>query len=105
VAYSCRYSSGHNNFLFDQKRKLIYSNRPVSSILVLLELLTALLDYNYFAIVNFQQKILLHKYLLELSPMLLGTYYAQNDASIIGGPPLSSVWDCSLGMCDYVSGS
>ena len=63
--------------------------------IVLLELLTALLEYIdlILQLSFFQQEfILLYKYLtyyagimLALCSMLLGTYYAQNYASIIGG--------------------
>ena len=73
-----------------QKRS-IYSNRTVSYMIVLLELLTVLLEY----IDLFVIAILISKnsyyytnilpIMLALRSMLSGTYYAHNYASIIGG--------------------
>ena len=73
-----------------QKRS-IYSNRTVSYMIVLLELLTVLLEY----IDLFVIAILISKnsyyytnilpIMLALCSMLSDTYYAHNYASIIGG--------------------
>ena len=73
-----------------QKRS-IYSNRTVSCMIVLLELLTVLLEY----IDLFVIAILISKnsyyytnilpIMLALCSMLSDTYYAHNYASIIGG--------------------
>ena len=75
-----------------QKRS-IYSNRTVSYVIVLLELLTVLLEYIYLSVIASvyfykQEFILLQNILpimLALCSMLSGTYYAHNYASIIGG--------------------
>ena len=73
-----------------QKRS-IYSNRTVSYVIVLLELLTVLLEYIDLSVIA----ILISKnsyyytnilpVMLALCSMLSGTYYAHNYASIIGG--------------------
>ena len=73
-----------------QKRS-IYSNRTVSYVIVLLELLTVLLEYIDLSVIA----ILISKnsyyytnilpIMLALCSMLSGTYYAHNYASIIGG--------------------
>ena len=73
-----------------QKRS-IYSNRTVSYVIVLLELLTVLLEYIDFSVIP----ILISKnsyyytnilpIMLALCSMLSDTYYAHNYASIIGG--------------------
>ena len=65
-----------------QKRS-IYSNRTVSYVIVLLELLTVLLEYIDLSVIA----ILLHilPIMLALCSMLSDTYYAHNYASIIGG--------------------
>ena len=69
----------------------IYSNRTVSYVVVLLELLTVLLEYIDLSVIT----ILISKnsyyytnvlpIMLALCSMLSGTYYAHNYASIIGG--------------------
>ena len=69
----------------------IYSNRTVSYVIVLLELLTVLLEYIDLSVIA----ILISKdsyyytnilpIMLALCSMLSGTYYAHNYASIIGG--------------------
>ena len=79
-----------------QKRS-IYSNRTVSYMIVLLELLTVLLEY----IDLFVIAILISKnsyyytnilpIMLALCSMLSDTYYAHNYASIIGGSLLLSI--------------
>ena len=73
-----------------QKRS-IYSNRTVSYVIVLLELLTVLLEYIDLSVIA----ILISKnsyYYTNILPimqplcsMLSGTYYAHNYASIIAG--------------------
>ena len=73
-----------------QKRS-IYSNRTVSYVIVLLELLTVLLEYIDLSVIA----ILISKnsyyytnilpIMLALCSMLSDTYYAHNYASIIGG--------------------
>ena len=73
-----------------QKRS-IYSNRTVSYVIVLLELLTVLLEYIDLSVIA----ILISKnsyyytnilpIMLALCSMLSGIYYAHNYASIIGG--------------------
>ena len=85
-----------------QKRS-IYSNRTVSYMIVLLELLTVLLEY----IDLFVIAILISKnscyytnilpIMLALCSMLSDTYYAHNYASIIGGSLVSTML-----CCDYV---
>ena len=73
-----------------QKRS-IYSNRTVSYMIVLLELLTVLLEYiDLFVIAIFISKNSYYytnnlPIMLALCSMLSGTYYAHNYASIIGG--------------------
>ena len=73
-----------------QKRS-IYSNRTVSYVIVLLELLTILLEYidlSVIAIYFYKQEFVLLQnilpIMLALCSMLSGTYYAHNYASIIG---------------------
>ena len=73
-----------------QKRS-IYSNRTISYVIVLLELLTVLLEYIDLSVIP----ILISKnsyyytnilpIMLALCSMLSDTYYAHNYASIIGG--------------------
>ena len=73
-----------------QKRS-IYSNRTVSYVIVLLELLTVLLEYIDLSVIA----ILISKnsyyytnilpIMLALFSMLSGIYYAHNYACIIGG--------------------
>ena len=73
-----------------QKRSMC-SNRTVSYVIVLLELLTVILEYIDLSVIA----ILLSKnsyyytnvlpLMLALCSMLSGTYYAHNYASIIGG--------------------
>ena len=70
-----------------QKRS-IYSNRTVSYMIVLLELLTVLLEYiDLFVMISknsyYYTNIL--PIMLALCSMLSDTYYAHNYASIIGG--------------------
>ena len=73
-----------------QKRS-IYSNRTVSYMIVLLELLTVLLEYiDIFVIAVLISKNSYYytnilPIMLALCSMLSGTYYAHNYASIIGG--------------------
>ena len=79
-----------------QKRS-IYSNRTVSYVIVLLELLTVLLEYIDLSVIAIfiiiiifykQEFVLLQNILpimLALCSILSGTYYAHNYASIIGG--------------------
>ena len=82
-----------------QKRS-IYSNRTVSYVIVLLELLTVLLEYIDLSVIA----ILISKnsyyytnilpIMLALCSMLSGTYYAHNYASIIGGSLSKSSTSC-----------
>ena len=71
--------------------KSIYSNRTVSYMIVLLELLTVLLEYiDLFVIAIFISKNSYYytnilPIMLALCSMLSGTYYAHNYASIISG--------------------
>ena len=70
-----------------QKRS-IYSNRTVSYMIVLLELLTVLLEYiDFFVMISknsyYYTNIL--PIMLALCSMLSDIYYAHNYASIIGG--------------------
>ena len=73
-----------------QKRS-IYSNRTVSYVTVLLELLTVLLEYIDLSVIailiskNSYYYINILPIMLALCSMLSGTYYAHNYASIIGG--------------------
>ena len=70
-----------------QKRS-IYSNRTVSYMIVLLELLTVLLEYIDFSVIAAKDSYYYTNILpimLALCSMLSGTYYAHNYASIIGG--------------------
>ena len=70
-----------------QKRS-IYSNRTVSFVFVLLELLIVLLEYIDLFVITILEFILLHKFLpimLALCSMFSDIYYAHNYASIIGG--------------------
>ena len=73
-----------------QKRS-IYSNRTVSYVIVLLELLTVLLEYiDLFVIAILISKISYYytnilPIMLALCSMFSDTYYAHNYASIIGG--------------------
>ena len=83
------------NAYISQKRS-IYSNRLVSYVIVLLELLTVLLEYIDLSVSYFykQEFILLQNILpimLALCSMLSGTYYAHNYASIIGGSLEASI--------------
>ena len=72
-----------------QKRS-IYSNRTVSYLIVLLELLTVLLEYIDLSVIatlisnNSYYCTNILPIMLALCSMLSGTYYAQNYASIIG---------------------
>ena len=69
----------------------IYSNRKVSYMIILLELLTVLLEYIDLSVIAIL--ISKHSYyytnilpiMLALCSMLSDTYYAHNNASIIGG--------------------
>ena len=86
-----------------QKRS-IYSNRTVSYMIVLLELLTVLLEYIDLFVIT----ILISKnsyyytnilpIMLALCSMLSDTYYAHNYASIIGG---SLLCDQTISKCLY----
>ena len=73
-----------------QKRS-IYSNRTVSYVIVLLQLLTVLLEYiDLFVIAILISKSSYYytnilPIMLALCSMLSDTYYAHNYASIIGG--------------------
>ena len=73
-----------------QKRS-IYSNRTVSYMIVLLELLTVLLEYIDLSVIailiskNSYYYINILPIMLALCSMLSDTYYAHNYASIIGG--------------------
>ena len=73
-----------------QKRS-IYSNRTVSCVNVLLELLTVLLEYIDLSVIailisrNSYYYTNILPIMLALCSMLSGTYYADNYASIIGG--------------------
>ena len=73
-----------------QKRS-IYSNRTVSYVIVLLELLTVLLEHIDLSVIailiskNSYYYINILPIMLALCSMLSGTYYAHNYASIIGG--------------------
>ena len=74
------------------QKRLIYSNRTVSHVIVLLELLTVLLEYTDLSVIYScfykQEFILLQNILpimLALCSMLSGTYYTHNYASMIGG--------------------
>ena len=73
-----------------QKRS-IYSNRTVSCVNVLLELLTVLLEYIDLSVIailisrNSYYYTNILPIMLALCSMLSGTYYAHNYASIIGG--------------------
>ena len=73
-----------------QKRS-IYSNRTVSCVNVLLELLTVLLEYIDLSVIailisrNSYYYTNILPIMLALFSMLSGTYYAHNYASIIGG--------------------
>ena len=77
-----------------QKRS-IYSNRTVSYMIVLLELLTVLLEYIDLSVIAIliSKNSYYYKILLALCSMLSDTYYAYNYASIIGG---------SLHLCSSV---
>ena len=66
----------------------IYSNRTVSYMIVLLELLTVLLEYIDLSVIAAKDSYYYTNILpimLALCSMLSGTYYAHNYASIIGG--------------------
>ena len=68
----------HNNFLFIQIHLRKKIDITVSWMIVLLELLTALLEYiNLHAfVIIFPNKLKFNLlYMLALCPMLLGTYY------------------------------
>ena len=78
-----------------QKRS-IYSNRTVSYMIVLLELLTVLLEYIDLSVIailiskNSYYHTNILPIMLALCSMLSGTYYAHNYASIIGGSLVSA---------------
>ena len=84
-----------------QKRS-IYSNRTVSYMIVLLELLTVLLEYiDLFVIAiliskNSYYYTIILPIMLALCSMLSDTYYAHNYASIIGGSLIDSPQYSSL---------
>ena len=78
-----------------QKRS-IYSNRTVSYVVVLLELLTVLLEYIDLSVITYYYTNVL-PIMLALCLMLSGTYYAHNYASIIGGSLFTST--CSFIAC------
>ena len=68
----------------------MHSNRTVSFLIVLLELLTVLLEYiGFFCNMYFDYQgfviYMAQIFFLALCSMISGTYYAQNYASIIGG--------------------
>ena len=79
-----------------QKRS-IYSNRTVSYLIVLLELLTVLLEYIDLSVIatliskNSYYCTNILPIMLALCSMLSGTYYAHNYASIIGGSLLFGI--------------
>ena len=79
-----------------QKRS-IYSNRTVSYVIVLLELLTVLLEYIDLSVIpiliskNSYYYTNIPPIMLALCSMLSDTYYAHNYASIIGESLLNGV--------------
>ena len=83
-----------------QKRS-IYSNRTVSYLIVLLELLTVLLEYIDLSVMatliskNSYYCTNILPIMLALCSMLSGTYYAHNYASIIGGSLLITLILCN----------
>ena len=82
-------------------KKSIYSNRTVSYMIVLLELLTVLLEYIDLSVIATFISKNSHYYtnilpiMLALCSMLLGAYYAHNYASIIGGSLVGTRRLCS----------
>ena len=80
------------------QRRSIYSNRTVSYVIVLLELLTVLLKYIDLSVIAtliskdsyYYTNIL--PIMLALCSMLSGNYYAHNYASIIGGSLIMSIF-------------
>ena len=76
-----------------QKRS-IYSNRTVSYVIVLLELLTVLLEYIDLSVIATKDSYYYTNILpimLALCLILSGTYYAHNYASIIGRSLVTSL--------------
>ena len=87
--------------------KSVYSNRTVSNVIVLLELLTVLLEYIDLSVIA----ILISKnsyyytnilpIMLALCSMLSGTYYAHNYASIISGSLKSTRLGPNFTLCTF----
>ena len=75
----------------------IYSNRTVSYVIVLSEVLTVLLEYIDLSVIatliskNSYYYTNILPIMLALCSMLSGTYYAHNYASIIGGSLQTSI--------------
>ena len=84
-----------------QKRS-IYSNRTVSYVIVLLELLIVLLEYIDLSVIaifiskNSYYYTNILPIMLALYSMLSDTYYAHNYASITGGSLISVLTDCCI---------
>ena len=76
-----------------QKRS-IYSNRTVSYMIVLLELLTVLSEYIDLSVIaiSISKNSCYYTNILALCSVLSGTYYAHNYASIIGGSLMRNQW-------------
>ena len=73
---------------------LLQTNRTVSYLIALLELLTVLLEYNYQSFFHFEKQefIVLHKYsAYYASSMLSGTYCVHNYSTVIGRSPLKYI--------------
>ena len=86
---------------FISQKRSIYSNRTVSYMIVLLELLTVLLEYIDRFVMISMNSYYYTNILPIMCSMLSDTYYAHNYASIIGGSLVTSRTNCVISLLHY----